>query len=142
MLANNFKRFQQLIEDFYQGNVTIQSMNSSFITLIRKKDSPSNAADFRPISLLNCSLKIIAKLIANSLQTVMHKLVHINQYGFLEEKSIQDCLPWVYEYIHHCNQSNMECLILKLDFENAFDMLEHKTKEILIAKVLGENGFV
>ena len=76
---------------------------------------------------------------ANRLQKVMHKSVHTNQYGFLKVKSIQDCLPWVYEYIHHCNQSNMECVILKVDFKKAFDMLERKTiKEILIAKGFGE----
>ena len=45
--------FYTLIEDFYHGRISLQSINSSFITLIPKKDAPTTPSDFRPISLLN-----------------------------------------------------------------------------------------
>jgi hypothetical protein len=60
-----------LIRDFYNGFVNLESINSSFITLIPKVDSPSTPNDFRPISLLNSVLKIITKLLANRLQKVI-----------------------------------------------------------------------
>jgi hypothetical protein len=81
-----------LIRDFYNGSVNLESINSSFITLIPKLDNPSTPNDFRPISLLNSVLKIITKLLANRLQKIILKLVHKNQYGFLKSRSIQDCL--------------------------------------------------
>jgi len=68
--------FYKLIEDFHQGNCQLESINASYITLIPKKDVPINANDFRPISLLNCSIKIITKLLANRLQKVILNLVH------------------------------------------------------------------
>ena len=54
--------FYKMIEDFYHGKISLQSINTCFITLIPKKDNPVTANDFRPISLLNCTIKIITKL--------------------------------------------------------------------------------
>jgi hypothetical protein len=48
----------QLCNDFFSGNISLQAINSSFITLIPKNSNPVTPNDFRPISLLNSILKI------------------------------------------------------------------------------------
>lgn len=75
--------FYRLCADFGNGLVDLRSINSSFITLIPKKDNPCSVNDYRPISLLNYSLKLLTKLLANILQSVILSGVHANQYGFL-----------------------------------------------------------
>jgi hypothetical protein len=92
---------------------------------------------FRPISLLNSALKLLTKLLANRLQKVILDLVHKNQYGFIKSRTIQDCLAWSFEYLHHCKHSDKGTIILKLDFEKAFDMIEHKA----ILQILKRKGF-
>jgi hypothetical protein len=84
--------FYELCDKFYDGSICMESINGSYVTLIPKHSSPASVGDYRPISLLNTSMKILSKLLANRLQLVITKLVHQNQYGFLKARTIQDCL--------------------------------------------------
>jgi hypothetical protein len=60
-----------MIKGFYEGSINLESINSSYITLIPKIDSPMRSGDFRPISLLNTVIKIITKILENRLQKVI-----------------------------------------------------------------------
>ena len=94
--------FRRLIQDFYEGKLSLENINGSLITLIPKMLSPEGPDDFWPISLTNTCLKFLTKLLANRLQKVILRCIHKNQYGFLKSRSIQDCLAWAFEYIHQC----------------------------------------
>jgi len=57
-------------------------VNSTFISLISKVDSPLSFNDFRPISLYKCLYKIIAKIIANRLNPILSSHISFEQFFF------------------------------------------------------------
>jgi hypothetical protein len=133
--------FYQLCHDFFNESGSLHAINSSFIRLVPKVNNPEHANDYRPISLLNSVLKLLTNLLSRRLQAVILKLIHKNQYGFIKSRSIQDCLAWAYEYLHQCHHSKREIVILKLDFEMAFDPIEHTTILAILKKWVSlENG--
>jgi hypothetical protein len=97
--------FYRLAEEFHQGNLQLQNINGSYITLVPKVPMPLVVSHFRPISLTNVCMKFLTKLAANHLQGRILDCIHKNQYGFLRNRSIQDCLAWSFEYIYLCHVS-------------------------------------
>lgn len=127
----------EMCNEFYNHNVSLRCLDASFIILIPKVLAPKSVNDFRPISLLNTCMKLIGKMLSLRLQQVILNIVHINEYGFLKSRSIQDCLAWTLEYIHQCKQSHREVVVIKLDFEKAFDLVDHSA----ILVILQSMGF-
>lgn len=57
----------RLFQDFFLGTVNLAPINGSYIVLIPKIGSLATTSDYRPISLLNCCVKMITKLLAERL---------------------------------------------------------------------------
>lgn len=59
--------FYALCDQFFERGLNLESINDGYITLIPKIASPEGVNDFRLITLLNCCLKVITKILANRL---------------------------------------------------------------------------
>jgi hypothetical protein len=77
------------------------------------------------------------KILVERLQQVIISLIHANHYVFIKSRTNQDCLAWAFEYIHLCKSYKKEVVILKLDFEKAFDKIEHQA----ILQIMRHKGF-
>jgi hypothetical protein len=61
----------RLFIQFSNSDLNLEHINGSLITLIPKKDNPMIVNDYEAISLLNSSMKLLTKLLATRLQSVM-----------------------------------------------------------------------
>lgn len=56
-----------LCDDFFWLRANLGKINLASITLIPKVETPAHPGDYRPVSLINSSLKIISKILATRL---------------------------------------------------------------------------
>ncbi|GJY88352.1 RNA-directed DNA polymerase, eukaryota, partial [Tanacetum coccineum] len=95
--------------------------NSSFIALIPKVNDAKFVNDFRPISLIGCVYKVITKVLANRLATVISDLVSETQSAFVANKQILDGPFILNEVLNWCKRKRKQAMFFKVDFAKAYD---------------------
>lgn len=106
---------------FEHGELSIDQRRG-VITLIPKQDKDLRSLNnWRPISLLNCDYKILAKVLANRLQTVIPNLINMDQSGFIKRRFIGDNIRTISDIIDYCNLTKEGGFLALLDFQKAFD---------------------
>jgi hypothetical protein len=62
----------------------VKNLNATFISLIPKKLLVVDVKDFYPISLISGFYKIIAKVLANRLKTILENIISKTQNTFIK----------------------------------------------------------
>ena len=101
-----------------------RASNAYFITLIPKTQAPSSFSNYKPISLLSFTYKIIAKTLASRLAKILHHLISPNQAAFVQGRSIHQHIALAHELFQKLNSSlRGGSLCMQLDISKDFDKL-------------------
>ena len=73
----------RVFTEFHRSGIIKQSTNATFIALVPKKSRTKKISNFRPISLITCLYKIIAKVQSGRLRGVLHETIHSIQGAFV-----------------------------------------------------------
>ncbi|GKD36029.1 RNA-directed DNA polymerase, eukaryota, reverse transcriptase zinc-binding domain protein, partial [Tanacetum coccineum] len=111
------KDFIEMANKFEADGYIPRGCNSSVIALAPKNQDPLHIKDYRPISLIGCQYKIIAKVHANRLQQVFHS-------AYIRGRQIIDGPLMVNEIISWATKHKERFFLLKVDFEKAFDSID------------------
>ena len=103
------------------------------ITLLKKGDRHvwEELDDYRPITLLNTELKILARVLASRLQLFISDLIGPVQKYAVKGKSIQDNLPLICEILDGL-KDHTKAFMINLDQSKVFDRADHR----MLASVL------
>jgi hypothetical protein len=126
-----------LFDQFHVNANLPKSFSSFFVALIPKVQSPFEINDYRPISLVGCLYKLIAKVLATRLAEVLNPIVASTQSAFLKGRLLVDGVLVVNEVVDLAKKSGSSCLIFKVDFEKAYDSVEWSFLDYM----LGRFGF-
>ena len=122
---------------FAQGAIP-GSVTKGVITLLKKggRHVWEGLDDYRPITLLNTELKILARVLANRLQLVISDLIGPEQTFAVKGRSIQDNLHLIRKVLEGI-KDDTEAALISLDQSKAFDRVDHR----FLASVLETAGF-
>ena len=122
---------------FAQGAIP-GSVTKGVITLLKKggRHVWEGLDDYRPITLLNTELNILARVLANRLQLVISDLIGPEQTFAVKGRSIQDNLHLIREVLEGI-KDDTESALISLDQSKAFDRVDHR----FLASVLETAGF-
>ena len=109
------------IHEFHANGVIPQGCNASFIAFIPKISNPQHLGEYRPISLIGCMYKIVAKLLAIRIRKVMPEIIEETQFAFIEGRHMLRSVLITNEIIDEAKNNHKPCLIFKIDFEKAYD---------------------
>lgn len=111
----------KIFDEFWASGKLPKGSNVAFIALIAKIETPMGLKDYRPISMVGCIYKMISKLLARRLQSVMHSVIGPHQSSFIAGRQILDGALIAGEIIDSHKKNKIKSTILKLDFHKAFD---------------------
>jgi len=112
-------------EGFNQGLLS-PTLRTGLIKLIPKGKNNSRVEDWRPITLLTTSYKIISGVVAGRLETALPFIIGRGQKGFLKYKNMGTCVQNVIDGIADSWEKKEQIGVLMIDFVKAFDSIEHE----------------
>ena len=116
----------------------LPKINHTNIVLIPKVKDLEKMFDFRQISLCNVIYKIISKVLANRLKSVLPRIISPTQSAFVLGRLITNNVLVAYEMLHtmHARKKGKKgSMALKLDISKAYDLVKWQFLQGIMEKM-------
>jgi hypothetical protein len=113
-----------MFKSFYNGELPLFRLNFGTIILLPKKENVIQIQKYRPICLLNMSFNFFTKVATNRILTIAEKIIKTTQMVFMPGRHILEGVVILHETIHELHRKKMDGVLLKLDFEKAYDKVK------------------
>ncbi|OAE25854.1 hypothetical protein AXG93_2145s1530 [Marchantia polymorpha subsp. ruderalis] len=148
--AEAMKRTWPLMKDFYvrmvgtfwEKGVLAETVTEGMIRLIPKSVNKMALKDWRPLTMLTTDYKIIARILEGRLQLLLQKIISPQQTGFIKGWHMLDNVLTLWIAQDAARTYKHKGMFVKLDFEKAYDRVEHNYLWDAMSKCGLGSGFI
>ncbi|CAI5476487.1 unnamed protein product [Closterium sp. Yama58-4] len=115
------KHFMSLVKSFSDTASLPASTKDAVTILLHKKGGRDQLENYRPITLLSFTYKVIARVVADRMKTVLSGVVSPEQFGFFPGRRLSDAVGLVADIIEAAKNKDKDWYLLLVDFRKAFD---------------------
>ena len=126
-----------MVKDLYSSKQMLRPLNSTFLTLIPKREGANQLEFFRPIALCNVVYKVITMLIAERIKKWLPIIILEEQGGFVNGRIFLDGMVIAIEAIHSMASSRERAMFVNLNMVRAYN----RVKWIFLRNILLTFGF-
>jgi hypothetical protein len=131
----------EMFQDLYRGELNLSRLNFGMISMIPKIKEANTIKQYRPICILNVAYKWFSKVFTMRLTPFADKVISENQTAFIPGRYILEGVIILHETLHELRVKKMQGVILKLDFEKAYDKVRWSFMiEVLRKKISRKMG--
>lgn len=115
-------------------------MKPSIIVLPKENKDRTNADSNHPICWLNFHFNFFTKPLVTHLNRIIHNYIHLDQTGFIPNRSLTDNIQKPIQLITHCRKEKIPAVLASIDTHKAFNSMEFiHLQAIMISKNFGED---
>jgi hypothetical protein len=114
----------EMFQDLFRGELNLGRLNYGMISLMPKLRESNNIKQYMPICLLNVDYKWFTKVFTMRLTPYAEKLISNTQIAFISGRYILEGVILLHEILHELRVKKLKGIVLKLDFEKAYDKVQ------------------
>ncbi|CAH1224416.1 unnamed protein product [Diabrotica balteata] len=123
---DNLEVLADLFNTVYDTGIIPQEwLKSAFIT-IPKKQAAKECSDYRTLSLMSHTLKVLLKIIHKRIYERLEEDISETQFGFRNGMGTREGLFAINILIQRCRDVSVDLHLCFVDYEKAFDKVRHK----------------
>ena len=111
-------------ESLEKGSLPPTLRQASISLLLKDGKDPDLCGSYRPLSLLNADVKVLAKLLATRIENVLPCIISEEQTGFIKGRHSFFNIRTLFNIIYSKDTCELPEVVISLDAEKAFDRVE------------------